>query len=185
MRRWSCVFVLFLVVLAGCSPSPHQVDPAKHQSPTVPAQAVSPMSSDDISTMALSSGIHSQVQHPAFGTSGRKAILDGLRPAVEGDLGQKVVLVVHTLNVQDGFAFLVGIPRATSGGKIDYSRTRYATEMEAGLLDGGEDAPIYAVLRLNGAKWEVLTFVIGPTVVAYADWWRRFGAPKAIFPSNE
>lgn len=185
MRQWSCVFVLFLVVMAGCSPTPHQVVPAEHQSPTAPAQAASPMSSNDISTMALSSGNHSQVQHPAFGTSGRKAILDGLRPAVEDDLSQKVVLVVLTLNLQDGYAFLAGIPRTASGGKIDYSRTRYATEQEAGLLDGGDDAPIYALLRLNGVKWEVLTFVIGPTDVAYADWWSRFGAPKAIFPSNK
>jgi hypothetical protein len=148
---------------------------AEHQN-TTPSAA---------STRTQSSGNQSRLLHPGPGTAERKAILDGLRPAVERDLHQKVVFEVQNLNVLDGFAFLVGIPRSASVGKIDYSRTRYATELEDGLLDGGHDAQIFALLKLNGANWMVLTFVIGTTDVAYADWWRRFRAPKAIFPSNE
>lgn len=175
MRRWSGGFVSLLVVLAECLTAPHQVVAAEHQNAT-PSAA---------STRTQSTGSQSRVLHPAPGTAERKAILDGLRPAVERDLHQKVVFEVQTLNVQDGFAFLDGIPRTASGGNIDYSRTRYAAELEEGILDGGDDANIFALLKLNGAKWKLLTFVIGPTDVAYADWWRRFRAPKAIFPYTE
>jgi len=60
--------------------------------------------------------------------------------------------------------------------------TRYQVLLRQGDLDGGRDAPVYALLRLKGGAWRVLTFVLGPTDVAYADWWSRYGAPKAIFP---
>ena len=176
MRRWSGGFVSLLMVLAECLPAPLQVVATEHQNATPSANA---------STRAQSSGNQSPVLHPGPGTAERKAILDGLRPAVERDLHQKVVFEVQNLNVLDGFAFLDGIPRTASGGKIDYSRTRYAAELEDGLLDGGDDAKIFAMLKLNGATWKLLTFVIGPTDVAYADWWRRFRAPKAIFLYNE
>jgi hypothetical protein len=126
-------------------------------------------------------GLH----HPAVGTAERKAILDGLRPSIERDLGQKVIFEVHKLTVQDGFAFADVIPRTPDGGKIDYLKTRHAAEARDGVFDGGSDAPVYALVRYENGAWRVVTFVIGPTDVAYAGWWQEYGAPKAIFPYTE
>jgi hypothetical protein len=122
-------------------------------------------------------GLH----HPAFGSAERKAILDGLRPVIERDLGRKVIFQVGELAVEDYFAFADVVPRAPSGAKIDYSKTHYASEP----LDGGSDASVYALLRYREGVWRVVTFVIGPTDVAYAGWWEQYGAPKAIFPYTE
>jgi len=87
--------------------------------------------------------------------------------------------------VADEFAFAIVVPRTPSGGKIDYTKTRYANEYRMGDLDGGANADVLALLRYRAGEWTVVTFEIGPTDVAYADWWRRFGAPKSIFPYTE
>jgi hypothetical protein len=123
--------------------------------------------------------------HPAFGSAERKAILNGLRPAIERDLGRKVIFEVGKLSVQGEFAFADVIPRQPSGAKIDYLKTRYASVYRNGDLDGGANAPVYALLRFRAGAWHVVQFAIGPTDVAYADWWRLYGAPKPIFPYTE
>jgi hypothetical protein len=125
-----------------------------------------------------------KLHHPAFGSAERKAILDGLRPSIEHDLGQEVQFKVGLLSVQDAFAFTQCGPLTPSGKKVDYSRTRYRSLIGQGVF-GDSDAPLYALLRHRKGQWKVLTFVIGPTDVAYAGWWREYGAPKAIFPYTE
>jgi hypothetical protein len=94
-----------------------------------------------------------------------------------------VIFEVNKLNVKAGFAFLDAVPRKSSGGKIDYKKTKYRTRFEDGDLDGGSDAPVLALLKYRSGKWKTLTFVIGPTDVAYDSWWKEYGAPKAIFPN--
>jgi hypothetical protein len=123
--------------------------------------------------------------HPTNGTTERKAILDAMRPDVENDIGPKVVFEVNAINVKDGFAFVDAIPRRPSGAKIDYSKTGYRELIKEEHFDGGNDANIYALLKQKDGRWRLLTYVIGPTDVAYAGWWWTYSAPKAIFPSTE
>ncbi|MDP2232812.1 MAG: alpha/beta fold hydrolase [Actinomycetota bacterium] len=125
------------------------------------------------------------LHHPAFGSEERKAILNALRPVIERDLGQKVIFEVSDLAAKEDFVFAAVVPRKPSGAKIDYSKTRYASLLRQGWFDGGSDADVFALLRFQKGTWHVMTFVIGPTDVAYVSWWREYGAPKAIFPHTE
>ena len=108
----------------------------------------------------------------------RHRLLDVLRPHVERDLGQKVIFVVDVLRVQDGWAFATLLPRAPDGAPVDFSRTRHAERLREGMLDGDT---LYALLRRDGPTWKVVTFIIGPTDVAWADWSAAYGAPESLF----
>jgi hypothetical protein len=97
----------------------------------------------------------------------------------------KVVFDVNVINVQSGFAFVDAIPRRPSGAKINYNKTRLRARFRNDLLGGGADAPVYALLAFESDHWDLITYVIGPTDVAYATWWQEYSAPKAIFPYTE
>jgi hypothetical protein len=115
---------------------------------------------------------------PERGSPERKAILDALRGPVEKQLRQSVVFKVNHLKLQNGWAFLLGVPQQPDGNAIDYSGTAYAEAQEAGAFDDG----IVALLHLTGGKWRVVQYVIGATDVPYVDWNKKYRAPKAIFP---
>ena len=125
------------------------------------------------------------LHHPAVDSDEARAILDGLRPAIEQELGQRVFFYVSALSADGDFAFVQVVPRTALGGRIDYSKTKYASALGDGSFDGGPNAPTYALLRNVGASWTVLTFRVGPVGIPYADWRNQFGAPKDIFPYTE
>ena len=118
---------------------------------------------------------------PDKGSPERKAILDALRVPVERDLKQKVVFVTDHFKVQGTWAYVSGTPQNSSGGNPDYSKTRYADQVDSGAFDNN----FFALLRKAGGRWKVTHYLIGCTDVCYLDWWRRFKAPKAIFPHTE
>jgi hypothetical protein len=118
---------------------------------------------------------------PPKGSPERKAILDALRVPVERDLKQKIVFVADDFKVHGNWAFVGGRPQTASGGRPDYSRTQYADAVDSGAFDNN----LFALLRKTGGKWKVTTYAIGCTDVCYADWWRRYRAPKAVFPHTE
>lgn len=118
---------------------------------------------------------------PERGSAERKAILDALRIPVERDLKQKIVFVADNFMVQGTWAFVGGTPQGANGEAPDYSRTKYADAYESGAFDNN----FFALLRKTAGKWKVTTYAIGCTDVCYADWWRRYRAPKAIFPHTE
>ena len=122
-----------------------------------------------------------QAHTPEKGSTERKAILDALRVPVERDLKQKVVFVADDFKVQGSWAFVGGTPQNAKGGEPDYSRTKYADQYDTGAFDNN----FFAVLRKFAGKWKVVNYAIGCTDVCYADWWRRFSAPKAICPYTE
>lgn len=131
--------------------------------------------------VAAVSATSQAVHEPEKGSPERKAILDALRIPVERDLKQKVVFVADNFKVQGNFAFVGGTPQATNGGDPDYSRTKYADQFDTGAFDNN----FFALLKKTGGKWRVTHYAIGCTDVCYADWWRRFRVPKAIFPYTE
>ena len=118
---------------------------------------------------------------PEKGSPERKAILDALRIPLERDLKQKVVFVTDNFKVQGNFAFVSGTPQNSAGGDPDYSRTKYAEQVDSGAFDNN----FFALLKKTAGKWRVAHYAIGCTDVCYADWWRRFRVPKTIFPYTE
>lgn len=131
---------------------------------------------------AITTGVRAQtVYEPEKGSPERKAILDALRIPVERDLKQKIVFVADNFKVQGTWAFVGGSPQSANGEAPDYSRTKYADAYESGAFDNN----FFALLRKTSGRWKVTTYAIGCTDVCYADWWRRYRAPKAIFPYSE
>lgn len=121
------------------------------------------------------------VYTPEKGTAERTAILDALRTPIERKLKQKIVFVADNFNVLGNWAFLGGQPQSPSGGQPDYSRTEYAEAKREGMFDNN----FFAILKKSAGKWKVVTYRIGCTDVCFADWWRTYKAPKAIFPYTE
>lgn len=130
-----------------------------------------------LSVSAVAQGVYT----PERGSAERKAILDALRIPVERDLKQKVVFVTDNFNVQGTWAFVSGTPQDQKGNAPNYSGTKYAEAVDSGAFDNN----FFALLRKTGGRWKVTTYAIGCTDVCYADWWRRFRAPKAVFPYTE
>jgi len=113
----------------------------------------------------------------------RKTLLDALRPAVERDLGQKLIFVVHVLRIEGDWAFADIAPRTPAGAPVDFARTHHAKRQREGMLDGDT---IYALLRREAGRWTVVAFVVGPTDVAWSGWHDEYGVPESLFrlPDN-
>ena len=127
---------------------------------------------------SLTGVAQSSASTPEKGSAERKAITDALRVPVEKRLKQKVVFKIDHLKVQDGWAFMLGAPRKTDGGQIDYSKTKYAEARRLGMFDDN----IMALLHQVKGEWQVVEYVIGATDVAYIGWDEKYQAPAAIFP---
>lgn len=108
----------------------------------------------------------------------RSALLDTIRPAIEGHIGQPVQFVVDTLRTQGDWAFYLGRIQQPNGRPIDFSRTPYAEALEEGVFDG---PTTYALLRRQGPAWRLVDWVVGPTDVTYAGWSGEYGAPDSLF----
>jgi hypothetical protein len=129
------------------------------------------------STRGVAPADTSRPYTPEKGSSERKAIVDALRTPVEKKLKQPVIFKIDHLKVQNGWAFLLGIPQRPDGSAIDYQDTIYQKAISGGAFDDG----IVALLHNMNGKWRVTEFVIGATDVPYVDWDKKYRAPKAIF----
>ena len=110
----------------------------------------------------------------------RKEVLNALRPSIEKDLKQKVIFKVESIRVYDGWAFVHVHPLQPNSKPIDFRKTKYKENLEAGMFDGSST---YALLRLSNKKWTVKDFVIGPTDVYWSNWMDApYNAPKTLFP---
>ena len=121
------------------------------------------------------------VDHPEKGSTERSALLETLRPPVEKELKQKIVFVVNQINVQGTWAFVDGQVRTTDGKVPKWKGTPYAQAANYGAQSDG----ISALFKRTGSTWRIVTKAIGCTDVCYVDWWKRYKAPKAIFPYTE
>jgi hypothetical protein len=121
------------------------------------------------------------VYTPEKGSAERREIMDALRVPVEKELGQKIVFAADDFRIYGNWAFLGGRPQTPSGTAPDYRRTPYEEARRAGAFDNN----IFALLRKSGGRWKVVKYAIGCTDVCYLDWWRRFKAPKQVFPFTE
>ncbi len=119
------------------------------------------------------------VYEPERGSAERKAILDAIRVPVERDMKQKIVFVTDEFRVYQNWAFVSGTLQTPDGGQPDLRGTAWAEE--ADFFENN----FFALVRKTGSRWRVTTHAIGCTDVCYADWWRRYRAPKAVFPYTE
>ena len=108
----------------------------------------------------------------------RRTLLNTLRPSIEDELNQPVQFMVDRLRVQGDWAFYAGSVQRPDGRPIDFSKTRYASALENGVFDG---PGTFALLRRTAGAWRVVTFVVGPTDVAYLAWPDEHGAPMRLF----
>lgn len=122
-----------------------------------------------------------QVHTPEKGSPERKAILDALRVPVERELKQPIVFAAEHFNVQGNWAFIDGRSQTPDGKEPNFRITKYADAIKYGAFDNN----FFALLKRTGKTWHVTTWAIGCTDVCYVDWWRRYRAPKAIFPYTE
>ena len=130
-----------------------------------------------LSALALGQSVYT----PERGSAERKAIVDALRVPVERDLKQKIVFVTDEFNVLAHWAFVSGQPQTPAGSEPDYSGTGYEEAQEVGAFDNN----FFALLKRTNGKWRVVTYAIGCTDVCYADWAKRFKAPKLVLPYSE
>ncbi|MCA3700393.1 hypothetical protein [Brevundimonas sp.] len=120
-----------------------------------------------------------QARNVPVGDPLRRRLLDALRPAIQRDLGgQPVQFMVDRLRVEGDWAFFAGAVQQANGRPIDFGRTRYASALENGVFDG---PGMFGLLRRSGQGWQVVTFVIGPTDVAWLAWSDEYGAPMSVF----
>ncbi len=131
--------------------------------------------------IAASLAAAQSVHTPEKGSPERKAILDALRIPVERELKQPIVFAADHFNVTATWAFLGGQPQAPGGGAPNYRGTPYQKAKAADMFDNN----FFALLKKIAGKWKVVHYDIGCTDVCYADWWKRYKAPKAIFPYTE
>ena len=135
-----------------------------------------------ILSIGLAGAVSAQtVRTPEKGSVERAAILSALRAPVERELKQKIVFNLDHFRIVGSWAFLGGEPQSPSGGQPNYRGTKYQGARDADMFDNN----IFALLRKTGGKWKVVTYAIGCTDVCYADWWRRYKAPKPVFPYTE
>jgi hypothetical protein len=120
-----------------------------------------------------------QVYTPEKGSAERTAILNALRVPVEKQLKQRIVFVTDNFNVRGSWVFVSGRPTTPSGGEPSLKGTIFEGEEE--MLDDN----FFGLLKRTGGKWKVVAHALGCTDVCYAHWWRRYKAPKAIFPYVE
>lgn len=113
--------------------------------------------------------------------SDRAAILDAARSYFERAIGGKLIFKVSSLKQKGDWAFLVARPLRPGSKPIDWSRTSFAEAWREGAFDD----EVIALLKRRGERWGVVEGVIGATDVPYGCWWKRHGAPKALFPYTE
>ena len=117
------------------------------------------------------------VYTPKVGSSERKAVLEPLRASVQQELKTMVVFKVDRLRVQDGWAFIRGVPQQPSGKPLNYRGTPYQAAIDQGTFDDW----ICALLQKQQGKWKVIKYEIGATDVPFVGWEQQYGAPSGIF----
>ena len=100
---------------------------------------------------------------PPPGSVQRKAVLAGLRPAVEKRLGPALEFKVTVIRIQGDWAFVVADPQRRGGKAIDGWKL-FGDDF--GNMDG---LRVDAVLHRQQGRWIVADYAIGATDVWYCD----------------
>jgi hypothetical protein len=102
---------------------------------------------------------------PGAGTAERKAILDGVRPAVELKLQAEVQFVVNSIQAYKGWAMVNANPQRKDGRKFDV--VKLFGKNESMQMDG---LTVTALLQRRGGNWVLVEHMIGATDI----WWEKY-----------
>jgi hypothetical protein len=130
--------------------------------------------------LATATAASAQVSTPAPGTPLRAAILDGVRPMVEAEVGKPVEFVVRQMRLLGEWAFVDLTPQRPGGGAIEYVYSRYQAARDAGAFDN----QVVALVRNTPRGWLVYEYSLGATDVAWYGWWKSYPVPEQVFPAH-
>ena len=120
------------------------------------------------------------VEHPDKGSAERRRY--SIHQAAGRAAAQAKGRICHQCDQLLGnWVFVDGRLRTPDGKVPNWKNTPYAQAAKYGAQSDG----VSAVLRKSGKGWTITTYAIGCTDVCYVDWWKRYKAPKAIFPYTE
>lgn len=140
------------------------------------APIVMPIS--EIDTYPVSTTGARRIVQPERGSKLRAELLDAVRPVFVSETGGPVEFVVKRLNVMGDWAFGEVRLQRPGGQPIDWKKTIYAEDFEAGMFDpDGSDF----LLRRSTIGWVVMEFATGPTDVAWDSWRHDYRLPLALF----
>lgn len=131
-------------------------------------------------SLALPASAQERATEPERGSTVRRGIVDALRTPVQNWLRKPVQFEVGHMRVRDGWAFVLARPRQPDGSPFDWAGTPLAGCRDAGACDDG----VAALLQRVGDRWRVVDVRIGATDVAWAEWDRKWGAPREVFPGS-
>jgi len=118
---------------------------------------------------------------PASKLTAEEGMLETLRMGVESELEQPVIIDVDELRADEHWAFVTAVPLQPDGNRIDYSRTKFAPDLEDSTIDDW----LCALLKNDGEEWRIVALEIGATDVPFVDWPERFGVPETIVFSED
>jgi hypothetical protein len=107
----------------------------------------------------------------------KKAALETLNAPVGKKLGAITRLEVLNYQTSGAFALLEAKPWLSNGAAINYAKTPYAAEYQAGTF--AEKA--IGLLEYEGGKWQVLVYTLGSAQAPKDAWVKKYGAPRALF----
>jgi hypothetical protein len=118
---------------------------------------------------------------PPVGSSGRREVLEALRPSLEADLSAPIGFRVSRIEVVGDWAYVSCIP--TRGREpLDWSTTKFA---EAHAKDMMSEMVLALLYREATGRWRVIEYALGPTDVAWEDWIPKYRLPRTLFlPAN-
>ena len=111
----------------------------------------------------------------------RKPILDVVRGPVERRLGIRVRFVVERLALSGGWAYASLRPRTELDRRIDYRRTRYASNYHPDL----DSDLVLVLLRRNGSSWSIVEEAFLLTDVVWEEWVKTYRLPRKLFLDQE
>ncbi|WP_421725332.1 hypothetical protein [Bauldia sp.] len=129
-------------------------------------------------TMMVTGAAMAQVTTPPRGSPQRSAILDGVRPMVQAEVGAPVEFVVHQMRVVGDWAFVLLSPQRPGGAPIDYRYTRYGEAVAGGFFDN----QVSALLRQSPSGWLVYEYDLGATDVPWVGWADYHPVPFDVLP---
>jgi hypothetical protein len=129
-------------------------------------------------SLSLPASAQEMAMEPERGSTARRGIVDALRTPVQGRLRKPVRFEIDHIRAADGWAFVLARPLQPDGSPFDWGGTPLAACRDEGMCDDG----VAALLQRVAGRWRVVDVSIGATDVPWADWDRKWGAPRGIFP---
>lgn len=131
-----------------------------------------------LSILLCAAGLPAAAQMtPPRGSPLRAQLMDTLRPTVMAEIGGPIEFVVTDLRVMSPWAYAYVRPQRPGGTAIDWNRTKYRQDMAQGTMSDG----VMALLRHDGARWQLVEYVIGPSDVAWDGWRQERRLPRQLF----